>query len=63
MDNIRSILLVKNIFIFQAAGENVIRINKFFLFSFLFLFLVFSFLFVNDSVLFINYNNISLPIT
>ena len=29
MDNIRSILLVKNIFIFQAAGKkNVIRINK-----------------------------------
>ena len=63
MDNIRSILLVKNIFIFQAAGKNVIRINKLFLFGFLFLFLIFSFLFVNDSVLFINYNNISLPIT
>ena len=28
MDNVRSMLLVKNIFIFQAAGKNVIRINK-----------------------------------
>ena len=28
MDNIRSILLVKNIFIFQAAGKNVIIFHK-----------------------------------
>ena len=27
-DILRSILLVKKIFIFQAAGKNVIRINK-----------------------------------
>ena len=63
MDNTRCILLVKNIFIFQAAGKNVIKINKLFLLGFSFLFLIFSFLFVNDSALFINYNNIYLPIT